>query len=123
MRLLSRLLVISFITTANFSAAAEPSPHRKITGVYRIYGGELVDSVAPTVGDRKIMFSVDSKIAREIFDAIGPDVKDACTELGKDRVRKKDNENLVCVRTEKGKYFCNFGFDLRTGKSIGGIAC
>ena len=97
--------------------------HKKITGVYGVYGGGLGDPVAPTAKDTKIMFSVDGKMAKEIFDATGPDVKDACTEKSGIRVRKKDHENISCSRTAKGEYYCNFGFDLRTGKSIGGVVC
>ncbi len=97
--------------------------HKPITGQYGIYGGGLGDPVAPTSKDAKIAFSVNGKLAKEMFDAMGPDVKDVCTEGTGDRVRKKDNENLSCIRTKRGEYFCNFGFDLKTGKSIGGLVC
>lgn len=118
--LLVLLLGISTHSTADESWQME---HKQITGVYAIYGGGLGDPVAPTAKDRKIMFSVKGKMAREMFDAIGPDVKDVCTEDTGIRVRKKDDENLSCSKSERGAYACNFGFNLRTGKSIGGIVC
>lgn len=97
--------------------------HKKLTGIYGIYGGGLGDPVSPTAQDKKVMFSLDGQSARELFDAIGPDVKDACLAGSKVRVRKKDREKLACQRNEDGTYYCNFGFDLRNGKSIGGIIC
>ncbi len=90
---------------------------------YAIYGGGLGDPVAPQKSDTKIAFEVKGKLAKSMFDAMGPDVKDVCTEGSGTRVRKKDHENLSCMLTKKGEYFCSFGFDLRTGKSIGGIIC
>jgi hypothetical protein len=118
------LLLLAFSSVpAAVSAVGEPGPHKKITGVYRIYGGGLGDPTAPSTNDKKIMFSVKGKMAKEIFDAIGPDRHNVCSEGTADRARMKDNENLLCIRTEQGEYFCNFGFDLKTGKSIGGIVC
>lgn len=97
--------------------------HKKLTGVYGIYGGGLGDPIAPSPHDKKVMFSIDGQSARELFQAIGPDVKDACTSGSRVRVRKKDGEHLFCQRDEDGAYFCNFGYDLTNGKSIGGITC
>jgi len=59
--------------------------------------------------------------AREIFEAIGPDVPDVCLEKP-NRVRKRDSDNFICMRLD-GEYSCKFGFDLVTGKSIGGSIC
>lgn len=97
--------------------------HTKFVGVYRIYGGGLGDPLEPTVRDTKIMFAVQGQVARSMFEAMGPDARDACTNGSGLRVRTKDKENLVCIRTKKGDYSCNFGFDLKTGKSIGGSLC
>jgi hypothetical protein len=69
------------------------------------------------------MFSIDGKAAKALFEQLGPDVKDVCTEGTGTRMRAKDKENLMCMRTLEGEYSCNFGFDLRSGKSIGGAVC
>lgn len=117
---------LALLLTATFSVNAETmtaTGHTKFDGVYRIYGGGLVDSVAPTREDTKIMMSVDGPLARKMFNAMGPDVKDGCSQDTGQRFRQKDKEKLVCSRSKAGEYRCNFGFDLRTGKSIGGIAC
>lgn len=120
-------LLVGALFFASVSSANESRDwefiHKPITGQYGIYGGGLGDPVAPGKSDSKIAISIEGKMAKEMFDAMGPDVKDACTEGTGDRVREKDNGNLSCMRTRKGEYFCNFGFDLRTGKSIGGVVC
>lgn len=121
------VMTICLLGSLAASAAApgerELGPHQKVTGVYRIYGGDLGDPVAPGPKDAKIMLSVDGKMAKEMFDAIGPDVRDVCTEGTATRVRHKRNHNLFCMRSSSGEYSCNFGFDLRDGKSIPGIVC
>ena len=121
----SLLTVVVLGLTTLLASAAEPSVtgHQKIEGVYKIYGGGLGDEVMPTAKDKKVMFALQGGAARQIFDAIGPDVKDACTEGSGTRVRHKDHENIFCSRSKEGEYACNFGFDLVTGKSIGGIIC
>lgn len=94
---------------------------KPISGVYAIYGGGLGDPVEPTAREKKIALVIKGKAAREIFDGIGPDVQDACLEPPH-RVRKRDNDNFICMRVD-GEYSCKFGFDLVTGKSIGGSIC
>ena len=106
-----------------FSGTEADTGHSPVSGVYRVYGGGLVDSSRPNQSDTKIMFAVDGRVARDMFHAMGPDVRDECTAGSGTRVRKKDDGNLSCSLTKKGKYSCNFGFQLRTGKSIGGNAC
>lgn len=69
------------------------------------------------------MFRVSGKTAKDMFDAIGVDKKDACSTEPGERIRKLDGEKIFCSRSAKGEYSCSFGFDLRTGKSIGGIVC
>lgn len=103
--------------------AEESGPHKKLAGVYRVYGGGLGDPVTPSPTDKKIMFAISGNAAKEMFDAIGPDREDICTEGSSVRVRSKDDEKLFCMRSAKGAYSCNFGFDLVSGKSIGGIVC
>ena len=117
------LLVLLSATAASAAPEKELGVHRRLDGVYRIYGGGLGDPVAPTAKDRKVMFAIEGRAARELFDAMGPDKKDLCTEGSGTRVRAKDNDNLFCMRSTEGSYSCNFGFDLRSGKSIGGIVC
>lgn len=98
-------------------------PYKKMSASYWIYGGGLGDPIATTSNDRKIAFSIEGDAARKIFDAIGPDKVDECTTGSGTRFRSRDNENLTCTRSKENGYACSFGFDLVTGKSIGGSIC
>jgi hypothetical protein len=115
--------LLSMRTTAAPPPEAELGPHQPVSGVYRIYGGGLADPQVPKATDRKIMFQITGGSAEAMFESIGPDRKDACIGAVGERVRWRDRQNLYCSRSPKGEYRCNFGFDLRTGKSIGGIVC
>ena len=73
----------------SFAAAVESGwewHHKPINGIYGIYGGGLGDPVAPTKDDKKIMFSLRDAVAKDLFESIDPDVKDACTAGSKVRV-------------------------------------
>jgi hypothetical protein len=115
--------LLILVSLAGIAMAAGDDWYRKFSGTYWIYSGSLGDSGLPTAADKKVGFSLEGKVAKDIFNAIGPDVPDICTEGSGTRVRHKDNGNLSCSRSKEGEYQCNFGFDLRTGKSIGGIIC
>ena len=89
---------------------------------YAIYGGRIGDPVKPSGNDSKISFLVTGQAAKKMFDAMPPDRKEGCT--GDDfRIRTRDNERIVCTKYKSGEHSCYFGFDLRTGKSIGGSTC
>lgn len=121
---LQRLSPLFFLMILPTAVANEDiEPYRQATASYWLYGGGLGDPTPPKPNDKKIAFSVEGKAARQIFDAIGPDKHDACTKGGGTRFRSKDNENLSCTRSKEGEYVCSFGFDLVTGKSIGGSIC
>ena len=112
-----------FLILPTALAADSLEPYKQTAASYRLYGGGLGDPTAPGPNDKKIAFSIDGSAARQIFDAIGPDQQDACTEGSGTRFRSRDNENLVCMLSKDNKYSCSFGFDLISGKSIGGSIC
>ncbi|NHZ98927.1 hypothetical protein [Massilia sp. CCM 8734] len=118
-----RVAVLLALATSSSVLHATDTGHKKFSGVYRTYSGGLGDSGPSTPGDAKVMFSIDGEAARDMFNAMGKDVKDTCTEGSGTRVRMKDHQRLVCSRSKQGEYSCNFGFDLKSGKSIGGSVC
>ncbi len=123
MRKLQWCLLPLFFVSQMGVADGGPGPYKKAAAVYRIYGGSLGDPIAPKANDKKIAISLKGAAAKELFEAIGPDKHDECTTGSGDRVRHRDDENLSCIRTKEGEYSCSFGFDLQTGKSIGGSLC
>lgn len=88
---------------------------------YVIYGGNLGDTYAPASKDVHVAFYVRGRAAKEMFDAMGPDRKSECGIEKGGRVREK--ENVACRYRPSDGYECDFGFDLRSGKSIGGSIC
>ena len=117
------LLVVLLLTSPIVAADSGPGPYLHADVSYRIYGGGLGDPTAPKPNDRKVAFSIEGKAAKQIFDAIGPDRPDQCTQGSGMRVRTKDRERLTCTLSRENDYVCSFGFDLVTGKSVGGSIC
>lgn len=115
----------SLVSSVSFSALAVDWQFRYQPAdvSYTTYGNSLGDPNAPKKDDRKIAFEIRGRAAREIFEAIGPDRRDVCTEAPGLRMRSRDEERLVCTKRGDGKYACYFGFDLKSGKSIGGSIC
>ena len=104
----------------SLSAAESPAPYRQFSGKYTIYSGELGDQQAPTRNERKVSFIVDGLPAKDLFDSMAPDDKEAC---GGEGARARTKGNVWCTYQPERGYKCYFGFDLKTGKSIGGGIC
>lgn len=94
---------------------------KPLKGDYQMYGGELGDMVPPTKKDRKVAFMFKGPLAKELFDQIGPDKKDACGATADHRER--DRGDLSCVWDKHDGYSCYFGLDVPTGKSTYGSIC
>lgn len=94
---------------------------KQFTGTYAIYGGGLGDPYAPTPRDKNMKFSVNGQIAKDMFNAMGPDLKGVCGAEDGGRIRQRA-EVSCSFRPEDG-YHCDFGFDLNSGRSIGGSIC
>src|SRR5438128_526105 len=114
-----QLLMVPFFILSNLSWADDVQnwnmEYKPVVGSYAIYGGGLGDPAPPTKKDKKIAFSLKGEVAKEMFDAIGPDLKDFCGAENGYRARSRDNDQLHCIKI-KNEYNCYFGFDLRTGK-------
>jgi len=104
----------------SISAAEWPAPYKPFSGKYTIYSGELGDQQTPTRNEIKVSFIVDGRTAKEMFDSISPDDKETC---GGEGARARTKGNVWCTYQPGKDYRCYFGFDLRTGKSIGGGIC
>jgi hypothetical protein len=122
----STLCFASIMLLAPFAVDAAKEwqfEYRPAEARYAIYGGELGDEIAPNQKDKKISLYIEGAAARDIFEFIGPDLTDVCGADKHTRVREKDKGAVSCSHSRKDGYRCYFGFDLRTGKSIGGVTC
>jgi hypothetical protein len=118
----SLLLLGAALAAMSVMAVQDSAPEfKELRGSFMLYSLGLGDPQPARRDDNKIAFEITGDAARKMFDSLGRDVRDACTEGSGVRVRRK--ENLSCQRENAGEYRCSFGFDLRTGKSIGGSVC
>jgi len=114
------------IGLASLAYAAKPwdATYTTFSGEYLIYSGQLGEEAAPTANDRKAALMLEGEAAKNLFGAIGPDIKDACGASSGLRIR--DKGDLVCTYDKddrRAPYTCHFGINLQTGKSIRGASC
>lgn len=99
---------------------AEWWQYKPFKGSYLIYSGTLGEEGPPTSADRKIAFCVNGPLAKEMFESVHLDAKNACsTDTG---YRERNKGNVSCIHDANG-YSCSFGFNLRTGGNISGSTC
>jgi len=125
---IKKLFCFVFAAMAVFSLAYAAKPwdgsHAAFKGEYLIYSGELGEEAAPTPSDRKAAFMLNGDVARNLFESIGPDLKDACGTSSGMRLRQKGDLDCTYDKGAKSSpYVCHFGINLRNGKSMNGSIC
>ena len=120
-RLIAVLLFLVLATAMAQSAPKWLFSYQPFKGRYAIYGGSLSDPQPPTRNDKRIAFWIEGKAAKQLFDAMGPDLRNACGVEGGHRVRQR--AEVSCSYHPAEGHHCDFGFDLLTGRSIGGSVC
>lgn len=119
---LAAATLISYATAE--SKTTWDGTYATLKGRYLIYSGELGEQQQPTRSDRKMAFMVEGSLAKELFEAIGPALKDACGAMSGLRVRQKGHVNCTLDKDHPAApYTCHFGLDLKSGKSIPGSIC
>lgn len=94
---------------------------KPFSGRYQVYSGSLSERQPPTPSDRQASVVLTGRAAKDLFDQIGPDVKDACSSDPNYRERRKGH--LDCSYTKENGHQCFIGIDLKTGKSMSGSIC
>ncbi|GAB2875904.1 hypothetical protein GCM10027277_51530 [Pseudoduganella ginsengisoli] len=125
MNQLFRLALAMLLVALSFAYAGETRDwwqYRPFKGSYLVYSGSLGEEQPPTQKDRKVSFNVSGPIAKEMFDSMYPDVKEAEKCSSDKGYRERNKGEVSCIHDSDG-YRCFFGFDLRTGKSITGATC
>lgn len=113
------LLVVTLLCLllAHQARAVWEFVQKDFSGSYAIYGAYIDEAVAPVAGDTKVAFRLTGAAARDMFEAIGPDMRNGCPDA---QIRIRNRDMLLCRHRPKDGYRCDFGFDLSTGLSIGG---
>lgn len=103
------------------TATPQDGSEGKFSGEFLFYGGTLDDRTPPTRRDTKLSIEVSGPFAAQLFRRMaGGPQQDNCG----DNQEWKARDELVCIRDRTtGKVDCYFGFDMRSGKSIGGVIC
>lgn len=119
---------LALAVVASLSHAADPSGLWKpFVATYKVHSGMVADRTAPTNAERFLTISVEGKPAKEIFDAIGPDLKTTCGGDNGDRERSKKGTSCIYTDADKhtkdGPYRCWIGVNLKTGDTIQTVAC
>ncbi|MDC8756739.1 hypothetical protein [Janthinobacterium fluminis] len=94
---------------------------KPLKGDYQVFGGTLSEAVPPTKKDRKVAFMFTGPLGKDLFEQIGPDLKEACGAGPDHRTRRRGD--LSCVWAKDDGYACYFGLDVPTGKSTNGSIC
>ncbi|GGY54625.1 hypothetical protein GCM10007387_41240 [Pseudoduganella albidiflava] len=120
-----KVLCAGALLTSSAALALGAQPwafeYRPFKGSYQIYGGSLGDTIRPTNRSRNIQYNVKGPVARQMFDSMGPDLKNVCGADDEQRLRQR--ADVACTFSAKNGYSCTFGFDLVTGRSIAGSIC
>lgn len=95
--------------------------YRPFKGEYDINGGSFGEQTPPTKRSKNIAYRVSGAVAKQMFKAMGPDLKDVCGAEDGQRIRQR--AEVSCLFNPKDGYSCDFGFDLITGRSIAGSQC
>lgn len=127
------LLILGAATvTLSIARAADLSSDpfglwKSFPAIYKIHSGSVADRTPPTATDRMLTILIDGKEAKEIFDSIGPDSREACGSENGDRTRAK--KGLYCTYEAKlndpkdSHYRCWIGVNLRTGDTEQTVPC
>lgn len=95
--------------------------YHPVKGRYTLYGGGLGDPRPPTSKDKRIAFWIHGRAAKQMFNAMGPDLRNVCGADDGQRMRQR--AQLSCSYSRQDGHRCNFGFDLLSGQSIEGAIC
>lgn len=129
------LILLALVATCQL-ASAGPSERKQhelnrwnpLPAEYKIHSGNTAYSERPTKTDSAITVVFKGEAARQLFDQIGPDVKDSCSATTNgDRERRK--KGAVCLYEtqldgpDDSHYRCWIGIDLRTGEGDVRVPC
>jgi hypothetical protein len=132
MRNLTLLALAAFCQLA-IAGPNEKRPHElnrwnPLPAEYKIHSGNTAYSELPTKADSAITVAFKGEAAKQLFDQIGPDVKDSCVASSKgDRERRK--KGVSCLYETQldsptdSHYRCWIGIDLRTGEGDVRVPC
>jgi hypothetical protein len=129
-----KLILLALIAASHLAAAGESDKKGQELGqwhplqaTYMIHSGGTAYAKAPTGTDRAITVHFNGEAAQQLFDQMGPDVKETCSDAAGDRERR--SKGAFCTYTaqlqnpQNSHYRCWIGIDLRTGSGSARVSC
>lgn len=115
------LIMIFYWAGSTHAVQNSPGIYQSFNGRYMIYGGGLGDPYEPSEKDKRIAYWIKGQVAQQMFNAMGPDLRNVCGADAEQRIRQR--AEIVCTASTHDGYSCSLGFDLVNGRSIGGSIC
>lgn len=129
-----KLVLLTFVAISHIASAGdndkrahELNAWNSLQAEYKIHSGGTAYSELPTKADSALSVAFVDEAARQVFEQIGPDVKNICSSAKDERVREK--KGVLCSytpRLENPKnphYRCWIGINLRTGEGDVRVSC
>lgn len=132
---MQKLMLLALVAVCQLASAA-PSEKKQhelnrwnpLQAEYKIHSGGTAYSELPTKNDSALTISFKGEAAKQLFDQIGPDVKDNCgaSDPGDRERRKKGALCLYETRLDSptdSHYRCWIGINLRSGEGDVRVSC
>lgn len=129
-----KLTLLIFVAVCQLAGAGETEKKshelnqwNPLQAEYKIHSGNTAYSELPTKSDRALTVHFQGEVAKQVFEQIGPDLKDTCSDAKGDRERRK--KGAFCMyharleNSENSHYRCWIGIDLRTGEGTVRVPC
>jgi hypothetical protein len=130
-----KLTLLCFVAVCQLASAGpnEQKPHElnrwnPLQAEYKIHSGNTAYSELPTRTDSALTVSFNGEAAKQLFDQIGPDVKNSCGVSDKGD-RRREKKGVLCLYETQldsptdSHYRCWIGIDLRTGNGDVRVPC
>jgi hypothetical protein len=130
-----KLIFLVFFVVCQLASAGgnEKKPHElnrwnPLQAEYKIHSGNTAYSELPTKTDSALTVAFNGEAAKQLFDQIGPDVKNSCGASDKGDRRRKKKGALCLYETQldsptDSHYRCWIGINLRTGEGDVRVPC
>lgn len=130
MRKLTLVISTAFCQLAS-AGPSEKNAHElnqwnRLQAEYKIHSGSTAYSELPTKADSAFTIAFKGEAAKQLFDQIGPDVKNICGDKGD---RRREKKGVLCLYEKQldsptdSHYRCWIGIDLRSGESDVRVPC
>lgn len=114
---------VVFLLLAAFTSVGAGTSRETLVKVFS-YSGTLSEPGVVSKKDARFSFQLEGETAREMFDSLGTNRVDPCTEQSGLVFRSSPNGALVCThQVTTTAYSCTFGLDAKKARLIPGSIC